>query len=252
MALVYDVGVHNGDDTAYYLARGHTVVGIDANPAMVDGVAARFPREVEDGRLRLLNVGVARTAATETFWVCEDHDDWSSFDRAIASREGCRHHPIEVATVPFADVLQEHGVPWYCKIDIEGHDRICLESMTAATAPEYVSLELGGAGMVDRLADLGYTRFKFVDQARFWTVGFPDGLTELRWPLGGLAARATTALRSCHMDDWHFAGGSSGPTGPELPNAWAGPRGARRTEARLVDAVRHAGLQRWFDVHAAR
>ena len=33
--LIYDVGMHNGDDTAYYLHKGFRVIAIDANPAMV-------------------------------------------------------------------------------------------------------------------------------------------------------------------------------------------------------------------------
>jgi hypothetical protein len=31
MSLVYDVGMFNGDDTAYYLKKGFRVVGIEAN-----------------------------------------------------------------------------------------------------------------------------------------------------------------------------------------------------------------------------
>ncbi len=33
--LVFDIGVNNGEDTAYYLRRGFRVVGVDANPDMV-------------------------------------------------------------------------------------------------------------------------------------------------------------------------------------------------------------------------
>jgi len=30
--LVYDVGMHTGQDTAYYLFKGYDVVAIEANP----------------------------------------------------------------------------------------------------------------------------------------------------------------------------------------------------------------------------
>ena len=33
--LIYDVGMSNGDDTAYYLHRGFRVVAIEANPLLV-------------------------------------------------------------------------------------------------------------------------------------------------------------------------------------------------------------------------
>ena len=40
--LVYDVGMHRGDDTAYYLHKGYRVVGVQANPAMADHLRAEL------------------------------------------------------------------------------------------------------------------------------------------------------------------------------------------------------------------
>jgi len=39
--LIYDVGMHNGDDTAYYLWRGFRVVAIEPNPELVATAANR-------------------------------------------------------------------------------------------------------------------------------------------------------------------------------------------------------------------
>jgi len=33
--LVYDVGLHKGEDSAYYLAKGYCVVAFEANPDLV-------------------------------------------------------------------------------------------------------------------------------------------------------------------------------------------------------------------------
>ena len=57
--LIYDVGMHNGDDTAYYLWRGFRVVAIEPNPGLVATAAERFRREIEAGELKVLNVAVA-------------------------------------------------------------------------------------------------------------------------------------------------------------------------------------------------
>ena len=32
--LIYDVGMHNGSDTAYYLHKGFRVLAIEANPVL--------------------------------------------------------------------------------------------------------------------------------------------------------------------------------------------------------------------------
>ena len=61
--LVFDIGVNNGEDTAYYLRRGFRVVGVDANPEMVASGEQRFHKEIRAGRLVLLNVGLAAEEA---------------------------------------------------------------------------------------------------------------------------------------------------------------------------------------------
>ena len=57
--LIYDVGMNNGDDTAYYLSLGFRVVAIDANPELVERAKARFANEIASQRLIILNVGIA-------------------------------------------------------------------------------------------------------------------------------------------------------------------------------------------------
>ncbi len=42
--LVFDAGMNNGDDTAYYLFRGFDVVAIEANPALCARARRRLPR----------------------------------------------------------------------------------------------------------------------------------------------------------------------------------------------------------------
>ena len=57
--LIYDVGMNNGDDTAYYLSLGFRTVAIEANPELVEQAKARFAREIASGRLIILNIGIA-------------------------------------------------------------------------------------------------------------------------------------------------------------------------------------------------
>src|ERR1051325_11727477 len=139
--LIYDVGMNDGADTAFYLHQGYNVVGIDADPTMVEAVRERFANEVRNGRLTLLNVGIAEKPGTALFWICEGFPEWNSFDRTLAAKDGKRHHSIEVRTVPFGDILDEYGVPHYLKIDIEGHDQFCVRALAGGPLPRYISTE---------------------------------------------------------------------------------------------------------------
>src|SRR5215467_12230940 len=124
--LIYDVGMNNGDDTAYYLSRGYKVVAIEADPALAETVSRRFQREIAAGKLIILNVGVSDEEGEMPFWICDNHPEWNSFDRAIASRDGEPHHQIRIECRSFHSILAEFGTPHYLKLDIEGHELRCL------------------------------------------------------------------------------------------------------------------------------
>ena len=112
--LIYDVDLFDGEDTAYYLFRGYNVVAVDANPLMIEKAKMRFSKEILAKQLTLLNVGISSTPGTATFWI-SDAPEWSSFDRTIASRDGTAHRSLSVSTVPFSQLLAEHGVPHLSK-----------------------------------------------------------------------------------------------------------------------------------------
>jgi FkbM family methyltransferase len=254
--LIYDVGLHDGQDTAYYLSRGFRVVAIEANPELAAQAEQRFAAELARGRLKVLNVAIANDAGQATFWVSDDHTDWSSFDRSIAGRGGTRHHAIQVTQQPFREVLEEHGLPRYCKIDIEGSEPPCLDALSAGFRPSFISVELTSHPSLDRLAAIGYDRFKIIDQYRFSVAhrSFYRLKTAARRPRSrGLLERANRLLFARHRDgDWRFNIGSSGPLHDRTRGGWMKYESARRLTDQLTRLQRAGDLQlcEWFDVHA--
>jgi len=138
--LIYDVGMNNGDDTAYYLFKGYRVVAIEADPDLVKNARRRFEREIEDRRLTLLNVAIGEDEDGVEFWICDNKRVWNSLGRDMASRQGLPCHSIDLPSSRFRTVLDEYGVPHYLKVDIEGADRYCLNDLDPADAPAYVSI----------------------------------------------------------------------------------------------------------------
>src|SRR5712691_5823534 len=97
--LIYDVGMHDGSDTAYYLAKGFRVIAVEANPALVESAQRRFPAALEDRRPTLLNVAIASEAAPVDFWINDENAGYSSLFQEVAGRRGKRHHRIRVESV---------------------------------------------------------------------------------------------------------------------------------------------------------
>lgn len=268
--LVYDLGVHRGEDTAFYLRRGFDVVGVEPNPCLVQQLRETFAAELQSGQFRLVDKAIGAQRGRGRMLV-GSVSVWGTLTEAFAhrnARSGADTEEVEVECVPFDDILREHGVPYYLKMDIEGAERFCLQALSGFNErPEFLSLEScatsPGNGFVDTLREvrilrsLGYRRFNYCDQATI-----PGRTLDL---IGeGTAMRHT------------FPTHSSGPFGRDLQVRWLGPRAAaaQGLVLRAIDDVcGHSGRLRgrrgmyrmgqlrarltgcpehWYDLHAAR
>lgn len=282
--LVYDVGMHRGDDTAFYLSRGFRVVGVEANPTLVPGLRDRFAAEVEAGRLVIVPTAVGRRRGTVRFAVVPGEAVLSTVDTAFIERLRRLSAPFEMVDVPLtplADVVARHGVPYYMKVDIEGMDHDAVASLDSLPArPALLSMESVTAGPhaslravvaeLRLLRRLGYRRFKLVDQARLSSL---DGLC--------LDREGDPVV-------YHHGEAASGPFGDEAPGRWRGApsmtprmlgrcaqhhllaelgwfpstrlgRWARERAWRLASTHvpdlhlgRQLGGYEWYDIHASR
>lgn len=285
--LIYDVGLHHGDDTAYYLTKGFRVLAIEANPVLARNCEKRFSSDIREGRLRILNVGIGPSEGHFTFWVHRVHDEWSSFIRNPSWKgEDCE--AISVRCVPFERILVEHGTPFYLKVDIEGADKLVIQALDREHTPRYISFE-GGSDTVRnlcRLTELGYNEFKCIDQT---THNFPQKAlsvnNEDRWNRARrrFAAWKWETTRRLGLDDswlasvwrtvrilgsrqptveptdartsagWIFPTGSSGPFGEDTPGGW-------QSLDELLYNWLHRRFRRfdrgtlraepWYDIHA--
>jgi FkbM family methyltransferase len=265
--LIIDLGAHNGDDTGYYLQKRFRVVSVEANPILAEQIAGRFHHAVRDGRLTVLNLGIAGQTGTLPFWVNDEQSVWSSFDRDLGGRHGSRCHSVPVPCLPLDSILCEHGVPYYLKIDIEGYDRVCLDSLLVGHCPRYLSCELTHVdGLIEQLHDLGYERFKLVNQSTYTDatpvfdnqIGF-RALRKLCACVPVVKPFLPNGVRSdfdtfAPEPGYRFPQGSSGPFGEETYGPWR----SRDEIVRRYDHIRNRFLraavpleQCWYDVHAS-
>ena len=60
--LVFDVGLHRGEDTRFYLAKGFDVVAVEAMPDLARRAAEELRDYVDSGQLVIENVAIAEEA----------------------------------------------------------------------------------------------------------------------------------------------------------------------------------------------
>src|SRR5260370_18748973 len=85
--FIIDVGMNDGSDTAYYLHCGFWVIAIEANPHLSDAARRRFTREIETGKLAVLNLGIAPAASNADFQHVANYSH-PSHSPCVVSRRG--------------------------------------------------------------------------------------------------------------------------------------------------------------------
>jgi FkbM family methyltransferase len=174
---VFDVGMNNGDDSAYYLSKGCKVIAVEANPLLVQRARGRFSAQIASGQMVIEHLGIWDRPGKIKFWINEERDVFSSFDRSRASREGMKCRSVDVECVRFDTLLRKHGVPYYLKLDVEGAEPYCLTSLQSSELPEYISVEAESLEYLLLLWQMGYRQFKIIDQMRH-NSRFPDFTNE--------------------------------------------------------------------------
>lgn len=269
--LIYDVGLHHGQDTDFYLKKGYRVIAFEANPLNAAFCRKRFSDEIANGRLTIVEGAITEDISDNgnnrevKFYRNENHSLWGSTSQDWAYRNtifGTTHETIKVSAVDFAASLEEYGIPHYLKADIVGSEIICLRALLRfANKPDYISIRSEKLifkkleSEFDLLEQLGYDRFKAVKQE------FGD-VRPLLSPNNG---------RLFHQ----FEEGASGPFGEETRGQWKDRPGVLRdyrrvfvkywlfgdysyliqtdTGRRLIahmERVARRSIPGWYDTHA--
>lgn len=213
-SFVFDIGMHKGEDTNYYLARGFRVVGVEADPDLLQNCRARFTDAIAEGRLFLHHGAIIEDDGAESvrFYKNPHNTVWGTVVPAWAARNaglGAASVEIEVPVVDFPGLLARYGCPHYLKIDIEGMDRVCLAKLLGTPhRPKFVSIESEKVNYCDLVKefdlfrDLGYRRFYIQQQSDIASRKVPPESSEGRFV------------------DYRFESGSTGPFGTDLGGDW--------------------------------
>ncbi|MDZ8109826.1 MAG: FkbM family methyltransferase [Nostoc sp. DedQUE12a] len=211
--LIIDVGVHTGQDTEFYLKKGFRVVGIEADPQIYKSVKERLNHYIENGQLTLLNIAVSTKDEPVTFYTNSDRSFWgtTSLDR-VKNKEITFSTPFVEMTVEgcrFEKILEQFGIPYYLKVDIEGTEILCVQALRQfESKPKFISIEstkTSWNALLNEFAvfkELGYQKFKAINQAEVPNQVCPS-----------------PALEGQYIP-YQFEYGASGLFGEETPGNW--------------------------------
>ena len=229
--LIFDVGMSEGNDSAFYLCKGFSVVGIEADIDVCRNLNRRFSSEIGCGRLTIYNRAAGESdGETMEFFHHNKHQGLSGLSKQRHEFANGDYVSYFTSTINWSTLIERHGVPYYMKVDIEGAEAAFLRSMVGHNPlPEYISVECYSIEPVELLYGVGYRLFKLIDQN----------------PVGGFKLPENQMEGDrIHTVDWTH---TSGPFGRELSGShWL-------DFDQFVEAWEHSKPQlnrTWFDCHA--
>jgi FkbM family methyltransferase len=246
---IFDIGLYDCTDTAYYLTLGGRVVSVEANPRLVARAQERFQDEIASGRLAIIHAAISTsTAQVELTVSADDLGSSSMFQDRVADRQ-----PAGVFTapgLPILDLMQRYGVPEYMKVDIEGADRFCVLPLTRDMRPRYLSFEIGPdvEELLDHARSIGYTRFKIINQVRLRELANEASLRDRAVLRAGEYFGIGEPRRIRRSGYFFSAGLCSGPVPWKTDGRW---RAVEETVARWRKRQAQDGYLPHYDIHAA-
>jgi FkbM family methyltransferase len=245
METIFDIGMFDAQDTAYYLELGYTVIAVEANPALANEARVRFAAELESGQLTVLNLAVTADGSPADLMVSQlDLGSSSIFQSRVEGKRSAGSITVPGTTIN--NLLREHGTPKFLKIDIEGADRYCVLPLNAANRPNYLSFEVGDDAdeLLGHAARIGYVGFKIINQLSFRGIANLDSIQDrvirkLAYLMGYAEPRKVR-----RAGRFFVSGHSSGPVPWLSDGRWQSIDEIRRI-------IGQGSLPGWSDIHAS-
>jgi FkbM family methyltransferase len=130
--LCFDIGANVGNRTELLRELGARVVSLEPQGACVDELRRRFG---DDDAVVIVPSAVGSSPGTAEISVCDEDSTISTMsprwqnEGRFSDRTWTRTESVPVTTMD--RLIEEHGSPSFCKIDVEGFEKQVLEGLSS-------------------------------------------------------------------------------------------------------------------------
>lgn len=196
--LCFDIGAHVGSRVDVWLGLGARIVALEPQPRCMAWLRHRYRNR--DGVI-LLDRAVGAMPGRQALLVSERNPtvsslsaDWVEEVGRTAGFAGVSwDHAVEVEVITLDDLIAAHGLPVFCKIDVEGYEHEVLRGLSRplpALSFEYLAaLPETALHCIERLAEVGDYHYN-------WSRGERQQLREPGWLTPDAMCRRLEGLRT--------------------------------------------------------
>lgn len=194
-SLVFDVGAHIGAKTDLYLKLNARVVCIEPQPSCLNHLIKKYQL---NPNVHIVGKGLADKIGEMELYICSAAPTISTFSdewqHGRFENDFKWDKKIIVPVTTLDELIKMFGVPYFCKIDVEGFEPQVLMGLSQ-TIP-YISFEYtkelfkNSKTCLEHLSKLGYVSFNY-------TIGETPAFIHPEW----ISSEQLIREIECHSDD---------------------------------------------------
>lgn len=164
--LVFDVGAHVGIKTELFNTLGNRVVAIEPQSRCYKILQEKFKNNAD---VIIVNKGLGDKPGEATLRVSTTHGGFSSLKKDW--QKGTKYDTFDkeevIELVTLESLIAEHGLPYFCKIDVEGYELEVFKGLQSKIP--CLNFEFHGnlfdllKKCLNRLDALGYKSFNYIE-----------------------------------------------------------------------------------------
>ena len=163
--LCFDIGANAGSRTDSFLELGAQVVAVEPQPDCYERLVERYR---DDSRVTVIKAGLAEHEGTMSLSLCSAASTIATFSKKWKTGRFSDYtwdSTIDVPITTLNRLIERHGRPTFCKIDVEGFEHQVLLGLSSVIP--FISFEFTKEFMEDaafcakRLMSLGEVEFNF-------------------------------------------------------------------------------------------